>query len=231
MPLTFKFVGFIINKKYHEINYSYEGTINLLNIHTLFITWDLTQEEINQIKFIIDSEHITDPNKLYTINFNENHIIFVFINNKNIKQKLYSVFTSNESNFDDNEEITQPITQDQSEIYPVLTIEIINKMNENTLLLLSDPDFINILSIYKRKPDLFNSLSNYIQNNDIIIDSLLPEKNINEISEIEINYYNELSIKIMNLQLGIPQNIIIDKLIKYSGHINLTIRSIINEIV
>ena len=33
----------------------------------------------------------------------------------------------------------------------------------------------------------------------------------------------------MDFGFNIPQNIIIEKLIKFSGHLNLTIRSIFNE--
>jgi len=233
MTLTFRFVGFIIDKKYRELKFSYEGKINLVTIHNLFISWGLIQEEVNKIKFIIDSEHIEDSTKFYTINSNEEYIIFVFIENQDIKEKIRMILnnehtTSEDSEDTEDEEINQPITQENDQL-PILTPDIIHKMNETTLLLLSDPDFINLLSIYKRKPELFNSLSNYIQTNDIITESLLVEKNINEFSEKDSKYYNDLSIKIMNLQLGVPKNVIIDKLIKYSGHLNLTIRSIFND--
>ena len=102
-------------------------------------------------------------------------------------------------------------------------------MNEQTLILFSDPDFIILLNIYRKKPELFNLLSNYIQNNDIIIDSLINDKTLDQISDQEIEYYTNLSIKIMEIGINIPQNIIIEKLIKFSGHLNLTIRSIFNE--
>ena len=86
------------------------------------------------------------------------------------------------------------------------------------------------MSIYKRKPELFNLLSNYIQNNDIITESLIDPTEIDDLSYEEQSYYTNLSLKIMNLNLGVSQNVILDKLIKYSGHLNLTIRSIINDI-
>jgi hypothetical protein len=164
--------------------------------------------------------------------------IFVFVFDQQIKQKLQVIFTTygtqilDESNKDStptiDDEISQPLTQTNTPT--VLTQEIINKINEQTLLLCSDPDFINLLSIYKRKPELFNLLSNYIQNNEIITESLIPSKDIDDLSYEEQCYYTSLSLKIMNLNLGVSQNVILDKLIKYSGHLNLTIRSIINDI-
>ena len=104
-------------------------------------------------------------------------------------------------------------------------------MNENTLLLFSDPDFINLINIYKRKPELFNLLSNYIQNNDIAIESLLSisNKKFDQLSNEDKLYYTDLSVKITNFGFKIPQETIIDRLIKYSGHLNLTIRSFFNE--
>jgi len=234
MPLIFKLVGFVINNKYFQIIDPFEGDINLASIHILFKTWGLTDDELKEVKFIIDSEQITDINKIYHINQNEKHNIFVFVFNQDIRQKLQNIFTTHgtgilslSDNYSD-DEINNPITQIETEQVH-LTHEVIHKMNEQTLLLFSDNDFISLLDIYKRKPNLFNLLSNYIQNNDLL-DSLVNDKTFDELSEQEKEYYNNLSIQVLSLNLNIPQNIIIEKLIKYSGHLNLTIRSILNEL-
>jgi hypothetical protein len=234
MPLIFKLVGFVINNKYFQINDPYEGDINLVSIHILFKTWGLTDEELQEVKFIIDSEQITDINKIYHINQNEKHNIFVFVFNQDIRQKLQNIFTTHGtgilslSDKDSDDDINHPITQIENEKI-ILTHEVIHTMNDQTLILFSDSDFISLLDIYKRKPGLFNILSNYIQNNDLI-ESLITDKSIDQLSEQEKEYYTNLSIQVMNLNLNIPQNVIIEKLIKYSGHLNLTIRSILNEL-
>ena len=106
MPLSFKLVGFVINKKYFEIRDSYEGNINLLAIQNLFILWGLTQDEVDQVRFIIDSEQIKDINKLYLITPNENHTIFVFVFNQEIIQKLQSIFSSNGTEISSDEDDT-----------------------------------------------------------------------------------------------------------------------------
>ena len=67
MPISFKLVGLTINKKQYEIRDSYEGNINLLIINALFTSWGLFQDEVESIKFIIDSEQIKDPEKIYKI--------------------------------------------------------------------------------------------------------------------------------------------------------------------
>ena len=229
MPLIFKLVGFVINEKYFQIKDSYQGDINLACIHTLFTTWGLTQEEVQEIKFIIDSEQIKDPTKIYHINQNETHTIFVFVFNQEIRQKLQMVFTTNGIGISSlaDEDISQAITQIEQENV-VFTRELIDSMNQHTITLFSDPDFINLLNIYKKKPELFNLLSNYIQNNDIN-ESLISDKTIDQISDEEKEYYTNLSLKIMDLNFSIDQNLIIERLIKFSGHLNLTIRSILNE--
>lgn len=227
MTIIFKLVGFVVNKKYYQIQDSFHGEINLECIQTLFTTWGLSDEEVQEVKFIIDSEQIKDPDKIYHISQDKTHNIFVFVFNQEIRQKLQEIFIKYGADISElnDEELNQPITHEEEEEL-FLTRELIDIMNEKTLLIFSDPDFITLLSIYKRKPELFNLLSNYIQNNDII-DNIISDKTIDQLSEEETEYYTNLSIKIMNLNFGIPQNIIIDKLIRFSGHLNLTIRSLL----
>ena len=232
MPLIFKLVGFVINNNYFQINDPFVGDINLISIHLLFKNWGLTDEELQEVKFIIDSEQIKDPNKVYNINQNEIYNIFVFVFNPEIRQKLQTIFITNgteisslEDKYSD-DDINQPITQIDNE-QVVFTNETIQNMNNQTLLLFSDNDFLTLLNIYKRKPELFNHLSNYLQNNEII-DSLISDKKIDQITEQEKEYYIELSNKIMNLNLNIPQDLIMERLLKFSGHLNLTIRSLFN---
>jgi predicted nuclease of predicted toxin-antitoxin system len=182
------------------------------------MSWDLSREEVQEIKFIIDSEQIKDYEKSYYINPDEIYNIFIFVFNQNIREKLQTIF------------ITYGLEVSAiSEETHTLTPEIIKEMNEQTLILFSDPDFINLINIYKRKPELFNLLSNYIQNNDVVIESLISNKNIDQLSEEDKLYYTKLSIKIMDFGFKIPQETIIDRLIKYSGHLNLTIRSFFND--
>jgi hypothetical protein len=232
MPIFFKLVGFIVNKKSFEIKDTYEGQINLLAIQNLFMRWGLTREEVNEIKFIINSEQIKDPYKLYLINPDENYTLFVFVFNQEIRQKLQVIFTSNGTEIESSDELNsedelmnEPIHQNDDDPIPVLTPEIINRMNHSTIELFCDPDFKTLLSIYKKKPDLFNTLSKYIQKGDIIDTSLMPKIELTEETIIE------LSKQIIDLNLDIPQDIILKNLIKYSGHLNLTLRSLLYDTV
>ena len=225
MPLIFKLANNLtINNKIYEINIPHEGNINLTSIHNFFMSHGINQEVIYQTIFSINSEQIKDPIKIYSID--PNNIYIILMDDQQNNQQIYELFlTIGTPKMDD--EICQPITQKE----PIkLSSEIINKINKETLILFTDPDFINILSIYKRKPELFNILSNYIQNNNIS-ESFLVNKDIDELTNDEQKYYTDLSLNILDLNLGVSQNIILDKLIKYSGNLNLTIRSIINDSV
>ena len=248
MPITYKLVGFTIASIYD----SYIGHISLSNINSIFNSFGLTDYELNQIKFIIDSEQMIDIDKVYNIDENITFVyVYVFIDG--IKEKLENIFITqgekeetisaetelgptnyeNEFMLDENklqetlekidEELNEPITLEEIEPHSLLTKDIIGKINENTLLLLSDPDFIVLLKIYKNKPYLFNLLSNYIQNNEIS-PQILEDTIV--YSEQE---YIELSLKIMELGFGFTQEIIIETLIKYSGHLNLTIRDLLSN--
>ena len=238
MPITYKLVGFTNASIYN----SYIGPISLSNINKSFESLGLTEHELKQVKFIIDSEHMTNINKIYIIDENITFIyVYIFIDE--IKEKLEKIFIThgekettlteffpvnevknyeNEFMLDD-EELNGSIAEEEIEPPSLLTKEIIEKINENTLLLLSDPDFIILLKIYKNKPHLFNLLSNYIQNNEIS-PQILQDTIIYTEDE-----YIELSLKIMGLGLDFSQEIIIETLKKYGGHLNLTIRKLLSN--
>jgi len=234
MPITYKLVGFTI----FSIFDSYKGPISLSNINKTFKLFGLTEYELNQIKFIIDSEQIINIDKIYMIDENITFVyVYIFIDE--IKEKLKKIFITHGKKEEDNitgkienyenklmideEEMNESITQEEIEPPSLLTKEIIEKINENTLLLLSDPDFIILLKIYKNKPHLFNLLSNYIQNNEIS-PQILQDTIIYTEDE-----YIELSLKIMGLGLDFSQEIIIETLEKYGGHLNLTIRKLLSN--
>lgn len=102
-----------------------------------------------------------------------------------------------------------------------ITEEIVNNINEKTLILLRDPDFRILIDIYKRRPELFQNLLHYTHSGDIIHNVTLPSNSNNYSKELEI---------INELNLNFSEDKIIEKLIKYGGHINLTLRSLLCEL-
>jgi hypothetical protein len=124
-------------------------------------------------------------------------------------------------------EICKPITSKQVDTIPQLTSDLIEVMNVKSVSLFSDPDFRNLVGIYMRKPELFGTLSQYIQNGNVIEESLMPVKTVDQLTSEELEHYNGLVDKLKHLELGVSNEIIMNKLMKYSGHLNLTVRSIL----
>lgn len=233
MVLVFKLIGCTINNNTYEIRNNFMGNLNIDTIHRFFNTLNISSNELEHIKFIINSENIKDPNKNYTISRNEEHLVLIFTQDHNIKSKLADIFvkygnianTVNEKIETDNE-IMQPITEEKKDIIPVLTDEIINNMNKKSIKLFSDPDFNFLIKMYINRPELFNQLAQYVQNGDLIETSFGDEI---ELNDEQLEQYKYIYDEIVKLNLPVLEDVLKDKIKKYKGHINLIVRSILCE--
>ena len=246
MPLIFqlKIINNSIeenNDKYnYEIGDDFEGILNKELLYQLLNSWEFSNKEIQNINFIIDDEFIVDKN--YIINKDEKKNILILTYDIIINKKLKKIFenyinkrlnndidiisSDEELNIPYNiaSEITNAITINSDSVDLSLNDQLINKMNKETISFLNDSDFRNLLNIYIKKPELFNKLFQYIQHAEIIETSI----NNNSVDDNKLNYYNELAQKINFL--GFNNDIVIKNLIKYDGHLNLTIRSLFQNI-
>jgi hypothetical protein len=248
MPLVLKLVGFSQDNKSYQIKDKFTGPFNLKLLHELFIHWNLTTDDIDKIKFITDSEQIKNPDKTFEIKEDEERLIFIFTSDRDVRTKLLNIFSSQgtEVNKDfkldespkptlrlenADSEICKPLTQKKLDPIQQLTPDIIDLMNVKSVSLFSDPDFKNLISIYLRKPELFSTLSQYIQSGNVIEESLIPQKTIDQLTSDELEYYQQLADKLKHLELGVSKEVLINRLIFFSGHLNLTVRSILCESV
>lgn len=258
MPIVLKLVGFTQNNKYYQIKDQFEGPINLKLLHELFMHWNLSADEIDKIKFITDSEQIKNSDKSFDIRANEDRLIFVFTSDKDVRSKLLTIFMNEGSEIykiqksDDSlsiklkqepenldpenpdpensdPDICKPITQKELDPIQQLSPNLIDIMNVKSVSLFSDPDFKNLISIYMRKPELFTTLSQYIQSGNVIEESLIPPKTIDQLTSDELEHYQHLADKLKYLELGVTNEVLINRLISFSGHLNLTVRSILCE--
>jgi len=244
MPLVLKLIGQFQGRNTYEIRDSFEGSVNIKLLVELFTFWGLSLEEIDRIKFITDSEQIKNPEKSFPVKADEDRIIFVFTSDIELRNKLALLFTKeghevaqhvqdtakNQSQTEPvfpDPEICKPITVKEPEPVPKLTSELIDVMNVKSVSLFADVDFKSLISIYLRRPELFGTLAHYVQNGNVIEESLCPVKTINELTDEEQIYYHSLADKINHLELGLTNENIINELIKFSGHLNLTLRSIL----
>jgi hypothetical protein len=256
MPLVLKLIGQFQGRKTYEIRDSFEGPVNIKLLIELFTFWGLSPEEIEKIKFITDSEQIKNPEKSFLVKADEDRVIFVFTSDTELRNKLAGIFMkegheisqpgdskSEESHtvsstqsvgsqqivqpvFPD-PEICKPITIKAPEPVPKLTSELIDLMNVKSVSLFADHDFKSLISIYLRRPELFGTMAQYVQNGNVLEESLAQIKNISELTDEEMVHYQSLADKINHLEIGVTNEVIINKLIKFSGHLNLALRSIL----
>jgi hypothetical protein len=246
MPIVLKLVGFTQDHKSYQIKDKFTGPINLRLLHELFIHWNLTTDDIEKIKFITDSEQIKNPDKTFEIKEDEERLIFVFTSDKDVRNKLLNIFSSQGTEISKDfkldespkptlrlenvdPEICKPLTQKKLDTIQQLTPDIIELMNVKSVSLFSDPDFKNLVSIYLRKPELFSILSQYVQSGNVIEESFIPPKTIDQLTSEEVEHYQQLADKLKHLELNVSNEVLINRLIYFSGHLNLTVRSILCE--
>jgi hypothetical protein len=251
MPIKFKLVGQTTNKKYYEVTDDFEGPINLNLLQELFKFHGLSSSEIEKVRFITDSEQIKNSDKSYIVKADEDRGIFVFTSEIEIRTKLQEIFMKNGKEIDAQQQqqkspqqfptqnVVQNVAQNivQLEQFqpltnivlaaPVMTPEIIDTMNKKTMHLFSQPDFKSLLNIFLTNPGIIRDFSKYVQHCDIVMHS--KEYNWDELSVEKQTEYNMLADKLEEFNLGKPRELLLTRLMKYSGHLNLTLRSILSE--
>ena len=194
MPLIFKLVGYVnlpsndgsqVNSGkpgFYQITHDFEGTFNINYIHQEFKKMGVPEDYFENIKFISDSEQIKNEHKIFHVKDGEDKIIHVFTSYPELRIKLSEVFTTNGKMVEHTPVVkSEPVEIPQVMIQPLqqveevkkplvdeMTPEIIEMMNKKTIQLFTDNDFTNLLSIYLRRPELFNTLSKYIQHGAIV---------------------------------------------------------------
>lgn len=127
-------------------------------------------------------------------------------------------------------EITTPVTQVvKPDPIPVLTPEVVDMMNVKSVSLFADTDFRNLISIFTRKPELYAVFAKYVQNGTVMEESLSPIVTVDMLEDDVLTKYKKSCQEIKNLGIGFSDDVIMSKLIKYSGHMNLTLRSLLCE--
>ncbi len=132
---------------------------------------------------------------------------------------LNSTILSESEEFILNEPLTNTSVKEE---YENITEEMLHDINEQSIGLFMDEDFKNLIKIYKTKPELFNIFNQYIQDAEVN-ESILSISDLNENPE----YYEKLTTYIEDLNLGVPRQIIYNRIVKFKGHMNLVVRSLL----
>ena len=237
MPIIFKLINQFQDNNIYEIKSSFEGELNIKLLNDFFAFLGLSPDEIDIIKFFINTEQIKNPDTVLSIKAYDNIHIYVYTSNIELRKKLSIIFMKKNNKLKESQtdcqpvfpepEICKPITMKVTEPIPKLTCEIIDFVNKKSVSLFADNDFKSLISIYLRRPELFGTFAQYVQNGNIIEESLDNIKTRDELTDEELKHYQSLADKINHLEIDVTNEVIINKLIKYSGHLNLALRSIL----
>jgi hypothetical protein len=250
MSIIIRLVGNFINEKNESFMYELRiNNIKLINydsIKTHLISLsDLDEEKFEFINMTCDGKNL----KLISIEnmFEEEKRVWLFCAKKEIRQEIIDIFESNgykfiintnsnlqESNTNSNlqeADADDTVNDDSdSEDIDVNFVDIeqkilpdsinIDDVNQKTIKLFEEPDFVKLFQIYLHKPVLFKKFYMYISNGNI-------PNNLEMTNNSNNNEATQLFIK--NLNLGFTDEQITEALIKTNNHLNFSIRYLLFE--
>jgi hypothetical protein len=229
MPVLFRLVG-SVNSRVLEIRKNMFGEFNLGHFHSIFKSYGLEDEELDEIKFVMQSETLKDKQKIIKIDMENTLNIFVFSINPYIKEKLSKIFFENccpgeepEKKFVDlkkpEPELQKKIYVEEKEIIPELDEESVSNINKEILKLFESDDFKSLIKIYYTNQDIMKTFFNYINSGDIIKFSV-PEGAKTKTFEKEIQTLKSLGINENDDEIR-------KCLITCNGHLNLALRKLL----
>ena len=257
MSLHFKLVGIedmnkkiLIYKVEKKENDIYSFDINdIFNFIVSYVEKKITDEseldkikkefksDFSELKLIYD-KHPINAEKEYVIEQDKVMSVYVFTSNLDIRKKYHEIFQEygtllkeiNEKKEEKKEpELDKKLEEKLEDEDDVLSDEQVIESNSDIVNLFKDSDFINLIRIYKNKPDLFDYLSSYVSCGDILSNSS-DEETSNGSNPEEFKYNESLSslekiLKEINIEYNVDD---IKKLLEdYSGFINIPLRYIL----
>ena len=200
--------------------------ITIIDIFNYLMENNLSYDEVSKLMFIHNGKNITnDTNTIYE-NIDDDPLnIHIFVTDGHIKNELLKyIFNNNFDDTFDNEslepiELDKPIIQKQN-MHIELSLEDLNKKNNEIVNLFSDNDFTYLLKICLTKPDLINKVSSYLLNGNITTD-------IQDINNDEFKYpeiYINLVELLNKLNISKEENEIKSVIQHFEGNLNLALR-------
>ena len=235
MSVILRLVGNFIDENNKSFMYELKiNNIKLINYNSikshLISLGDLEEEKFEFISMTYDGKNL-NFNSFENIMDDEKRV-WLFCAKKEIRQEIIDIFESNgykfimniniqnksdlelsdsdDSDDSDDLEISSNIVEQK-----ILPDSInVDDVNQETIKLFEEPDFVKLFQIYLHKPVLFKKFYMYISNGNI--------PNNLEMTNNSNNEDNQLFIK--NLDLGFTDEQISEALIKTSNHLNFSIR-------
>ena len=253
MPVHFKLVGYTSNDNNNCIVKQCHF-INLELINSIMKTYEISDEEFSQIKFITDSETIKGD-KVYSVTLDNERIIHIFTSNSEIREKLKDIFRVNGEvvpkkanklnslslgnlpTVSSNLVLTEPEPKYLDEKYRQSLIrgDIEEEEEEEEEDILTEDDITELNSNIIRTfgDDDFKTLFKIYHTKPELFSMLYSFISSGDIvenvesktySEEEEYQYQDAFIALKNLELGFQDDEMKSTLDHFKGHLNLTLR-------
>jgi hypothetical protein len=176
--------------------------------------------------FLTDNERVKDPEKKY----GKDNTVLIYSDVQQYRDELKRVFVSKNSDTEKPQIVQNTLTpieeekyEYKDELHKLKEIDI--EKNKEVLEILNNPDFINLLRIYKTKPEMLSYLYQYVQSSSII--------NVVDLDKVELKEHNynvdEVDTMLKKYNLNINKEVIEKLLFHFKGNINLTFKYIISS--
>jgi hypothetical protein len=176
-----------------------------------------------KVKFIFNTNTLRDNNEIFDIEGNK--IVYLFSNDQEIKQILNDLFLKFGKDLSNDEKKLNSVLEEEIDDTHILKEEDMEEINKNIIDELNDPDFIKLLSLSKNRPELFDKLYQFLGNGDIVDKEEFISFNFDN---SDFKYNSELET-LQKLNLNTDDENIKKILMFFNGHLNLSLRYIMNE--
>ena len=219
MDINFKLIPYQSNPNFiYTIHLKEDCTFK--DIITNFIRKGFLLKYLNDVKFISNGKQFSKMDE--TLNSNNNSF-YLFTNSEEVKQNLKdTIYKDIPENIIDQQPLEEPSEISIDEINND-EINSINKEIKETLT----PQLIDLLHLCVQKPDLLNKVNSYLHSGNI--ESPIE---IVDIDEDTFMYNSEFEYINTNFNQYCWDNIMIKNVLNYyKGHLNLSIRYLINTVI
>lgn len=219
MDINFKLIPYQSNPNFiYTIHL--EENCTFKDIALNFIKKGFLLKYLKDVKFISNGKQFSKMDEILT---SDNTSFYLFTNNEEVKQHLKAtIYKDIPENIID----SQPLEEPSEITIDVLDNDDINSINEEIKETLT-PQLLDLLHICVQKPSLLNKVNSYLQSGNI--ESPIDIVNIDEDT---FTYNSEFEYINTNFsQYCWDHNMIKSVLDHYKGHLNLSIRYLINTVI
>lgn len=232
--IILKIINYQFNDNYNYVIKDSGDVINLKTIYLEFINKKMNISDIKKIKFIHLGKRIDDME--INLRGEKDSNVYIFINKEDVDvkrelfEKVFTMIPSSEYNNHLKLNISTKLENlpldDYEEVIEKPSNEQIKTINKKIIENFENKDFLQILKICYKNPELLNMVKSYISHGNVKneIDFSKDYQNNYDTYLEELSFIKLILIK---FNIDISDENIIKILNQFNGHLNLSIRYIL----